>query len=151
MILGGALVLPACGGTSSAADDSGLSPNQQARQLLDAVWKASAERDIEKVGELLSPEYQLLRTDGSSETRASYLDELRKSADQYEIASYEISDIEAKRDLDAGIITATCTIATDLIVDGKRFTKDPVPFLETFIWQEDEWRLASEGNFGRPE
>ena len=45
----------------------------------------------------------------------------------------------------------TCTIATDLIVDGKRFTKDPVPFLEAFIWQEGEWRLASEGKLGRPE
>lgn len=65
------------------------------------------------------------------------------------LAGFELTDIEAQRGLEAGVIVASYPMALDVIIDGEERPGDPRPFLSSFIWQDGAWELASEA-YGEP-
>ena len=147
--VGTGLTLSACGGSSSSADDGGLTPSEQAQQLIEANQKMAIAEDLDAVINSLAPEYVLMRPDGTSLTRDEWVAELKKEDTDYKLAGYQISNVEAQRDLDAGVIVVSYNMALDVIRDGKTIDGRPRPFLSTFIWQDGAWKWASEA-YGEP-
>ena len=145
--LGIVLTASACGG--SGADDGGLTPNEQAQQIIEAAQQMAIDEDLDAVIDSLAPEYVLMRPDGTALNRDEWIAELKKEDEEYKLAGYQITDVEAQRDLEAGVIVASYTMALDVVIDGEEIDGKPRPFLSTLIWQDGAWKWASEA-YGDP-
>ena len=146
-LAGTGLTLAGCGGNS--AEDSGLTPAEQAQQIIEANQQMAIDEDLDAVINSLAPEYVLMRPDGTSLTRDEWIAELQKEDTEYKLAGYQISNVQAQRDLEAGVIVASYDMALDVIRDGEEIDGKPRPFLSTFIWQDGAWKWASEA-YGEP-
>ena len=145
--LGIALTASACGG--GGADDGGLTPNEQAQQIIEAAQQMAIDEDLDAVIDSLAPEYVLMRPDGTALNRDEWIAELKKEDEEYKLAGYQITDVEAQRDLEAGVIVASYTMALDVVIDGEEIDGKPRPFISTLIWQDGAWKWASEA-YGDP-
>lgn len=139
-----AVTLTACGGSSpgSNAED----PQALATSLIEEYAQAVFTRDQQALGDLLSEAYRLRRSDGTGYDRQGYVDALAAGSD-YELVSYEISDVEATQDGD--ILVATFTLTADIQEQGKSVISVPSPSLVTFVRVDGQWKLASDAFFSQ--
>ena len=147
-LLGSGVALSACS-SSDAPSDGGLTPAEQAQQIIEANQQMAIDEDLDAVINSLAPEYVLMRPDGTALNRDEWIAELKKEETEYKLAGYQISNVEAQRDLEAGVIVASYNMALDVIIDGEEIDGKPRPFLSTFIWQDGDWKWASEA-YGEP-
>ena len=147
-LLCSAAFLSACGSNSTASDD-GLTANEQAQKIIEEAQQMAIDEDLDAVIDSLAPEYVLMRPDGTALNRDEWIAELKKEDTEYKLAGYQITDVEAQRDLEAGIIVASYKMALDVIIDGEEIDGKPRPFLSTLIWQDGAWKWASEA-YGDP-
>lgn len=153
VVLCSAIALAACGSNAasggSGADDGGMTPEQQAQQLIEDNQKMAIAEDLDAVINSLSPDYMLMRPDGHTLNLDEWIAELKKEDTDYKLDGYQITDVKAKRDLEAGIIVVSYRMALDVTLDGKQIDGKPRPFLSTFVWQDGAWKWASEA-YGEP-
>lgn len=136
------MTLAACGGVAETSPSSASQdPQALATELIDRYAVAVFERDQQALGDLLSDAYVLRRTDGTGYDRQGYIDALAADSD-YELVSYEITDVKAKQDGD--ILVATFTLDAEIEENGRPVTTAPSPSLVTFVRVDGEWKLASD-------
>lgn len=136
------------GSACSSADEatSSQDPTALATELIDRYALAVFDRDPEALGELLSDAYLLRRSDGSGYDRQGYMDAL-KDGSNYELVSYQITDITAQQDGD--ILVAMFTLDADIEENGRSVLSTPSPSLVTFVRVDGEWKLASDAFFSK--
>lgn len=138
------LTITACSASDQAPQ--GEDPAALATELLDRYALAVFDRDPEALGELLSDAYLLRRSDGSGYDRQGYMDALKEGTN-YELVSYQITDITAQQDGD--ILVAMFTLDADIEENGNSVLSVPSPSLVTFVRVDGEWKLASDAFFSR--
>lgn len=117
-----------------------------ATELIDRYVVAVFDRDPDTLGEILSDAYLLRRSDGSGYDRQGYMDALQEGSN-YELVSYQITNITAQQDGD--ILVAMFTLDADIEENGKSVLSEPSPSLVTFVRVDGEWKLASDAFFSR--
>ena len=139
---------PALAGCGSAeeAPAEGLSPNQQARELLTDFWTAVKDADTATLEESLSPSWQLARADGTNLDQPAYIKEVGNG--QIDIVNFEFDDLVATRADNS--ITVRYTTTADYTLEGKKYKGAPAPYLGTFVYQDDRWQMTSQANFNVP-
>ena len=138
------LMSSAC--SSAEETTSNQDPTALATELIDRYVIAVFDRDPEALGELLSDAYLLRRSDGSGYDRKGYMDALKEGSN-YELVTYQITDITAQQDGD--ILVAMFTLDADIEENGKSVLSEPSPSLVTFVRVDGEWKLASDAFFSR--
>ncbi len=133
-LLGGSAVTPA------AAQDSSL--EAQTRQALTRVFDALATGDPEKVGPLLAPEYQIVRSDGAVYDKEQYL---ARSIPRIE-SKPVFTDVVATRNGD--IVVASLRIRIEEQIDGKK-AESEFPHLIVFRVTPAGWQVVAAANFAR--
>jgi hypothetical protein len=132
VLLAGALALAACGEESAPRGPSDVA-------LVGELFQLLHDEDLDGLDEYLSPAFQLQRTDGTTVTKAAYLE---KPAT---IDHWEILEAEGTRYGDTRIIRSIVT--SDSVIEGKRTVQDPAPRLSTFTWNGERWQLAAHANY----
>ena len=138
------LTMTACSASDQAPQ--GEDPAALATELIDRYVVAVFDRDPDGLGDLLSDAYLLRRSDGSGYDRQGYVDALKEGSN-YELVSYQITDITAQQDGD--ILVAMFTLDADIEENGKSVLSVPSPSLVTFVRVDGEWKLASDAFFSR--
>ena len=115
-------------------------PTVTGQGLADTYFKLLQAKDTAGLQQFLSPSFQLLRADGSSNGKADYL-----AGNLPTIQSYALSRITATQD--GGLLVARYTATVTGIANGKPYSPGPAPRLSTFVWSSGAWRLASHANF----
>lgn len=139
-----ATTVTACG---SAADSADAQDTQAlAASLVEEYGQAVIKRDQEALGNLLSGAYVLRRTDGSGYDRAGFVEALGDQSD-YELVSYKIKDLQAKRDGD--VLVATFLLDGVVMENGRPVTSQPSTSLVTFVRVDGQWKLASDAFFSK--
>lgn len=136
LALAGLSVLAA--GTLPSAAAEPLS-EQQAREALDPWYQAIFAGDPERVAEVLAPEYQILRSDGTGHDKASYL----KALPKHHVQS-TFSEILATGN--GTVMVLRYRIETDQTVDGKS-VKGVSPRLSVFRKEGNRWLMSAHANF----
>lgn len=132
---------------SSSADSADSQDTQAlAASLVDQYGQAVIKRDQEALGNLLSGAYVLRRTDGSGYDRAGFVEALGDQSD-YELVSYKIKDLQAKRDGD--VLVATFLLDGVVMENGRPVTSQPSTSLVTFVRVDGQWKLASDAFFSK--
>lgn len=121
-------------------------PTALAAELIDSYALAVFDRNPEELGEILSDAYLLRRSDGSGYDRQGYMDALKEGSN-YELVSYQITNITARQDGD--ILVAMFTLDADIEEDGKSVLSEPSPSLVTFVRVDGKWKLASDAFFSK--
>jgi hypothetical protein len=127
-------------GATSAAGAVQIS-TEEALKALDPWVDALFTGDPAAVEKVLAPEYQILRSDGSGNDKASYL----KSLPQQRIRP-KFSDIVATGTADLMVIRYR--IETDQINQGKE-VKGVSPRLSVFRRDADRWLICAHANFAQ--
>lgn len=143
-LLASVLLTSACSSTEEAT--SNQDPTALATELIDRYVVAVFDRDPDTLGEILSDAYLLRRSDGSGYDRQGYMDALQEGSN-YELVSYQITNITAQQDGD--ILVAMFTLDADIEENGKSVLSEPSPSLVTFVRVDGEWKLASDAFFSR--
>ena len=138
-------VLAGCGSAEDAPAD-GLSPDQQARELLTDFWTAVKDADTATLEDSLSPSWQLARADGTNLDQPAYIKEV--GSGQIDIVNFEFDDLVATRS--GNSITVRYTTTADYTLEGKKYKGTPAPYLGTFVYQDDRWQMTSQANFNVP-
>lgn len=141
-----AVVLTGTTGGCTGRHSENKDPVQMAQAAIKDEWDAAVAEDADRYRELSSSAFRLQRADGSGSWRDEYADGLRDPA-AYDLSSYEISDVAAKRDGD--VLVTTYTVIMKLTKDGKSFPDKPTRFMTTFVRRDGKWLAASEANFGK--
>lgn len=103
---------------------------------------AQKRNDSAALEALLSPAFQLVRADGSRETKQ------QKVANPSRISDYTLSDFSITRQGDTMVVSFTTQ--TDQVIDGKRYVNDPSPRLAVLVRDADRWLLIAYSNFSLP-
>lgn len=89
LALCGALALGTAGAADRTADEAAL------REIKEVLWpKAYFEQDVELLGRLLAPEFQMVDGDGNWTTRADELDWVSKNKPGYDSLTFELKRLE---------------------------------------------------------
>lgn len=142
--LAGAMVLAAflsgCGGSSYDTSAKPTADNAEALTQVTRFFDDVVKKDQTDLQRFLAPNFVQQRTTGIGINKVDYIKGLP------DLYSYKLVDVEGS--LYGDSLTATYQASTNLIVDGKKYPKAPVPFLSTFVRVNGEWYMASNGNFG---
>lgn len=125
--------------------DTGATPTQSdalAKTQVERLFNDVQSRNTADLGDFLAPDFQLLRTDGTSADKQQYIDQLPT------LKSYSIGAVTGLEY--SNTLTATYSAATNLVVDGKQYNGAPNPFLSVFVKRGGQWRLVGHGNFNTP-
>ena len=139
-----ATTVTACSSSADSADNQDT--QALAASLVEQYGQAVLGRDQEALGRLLSGAYVLRRTDGSGYDREGFLEAIGDDSD-YELVSYKIKDLQAKRDGD--ILVATFVLDGMVMENGKPVMSQPSTSLVTFVRVDDQWKLASDAFFSK--
>lgn len=112
---------------------------QKAREALDPWYQAVFTGDPKQVAEVLAPEYQILRSDGSGHDKASYLEALPR----HHVRSTFSEIIATGND---AVMVMRYRIETDQTVNGKS-VKGISPRLSVFRKEGDRWLMSAHANF----
>jgi len=110
-----------------------------AREALDPWYDAVFSADPAAVAVFLAPEYQIVRSDGTSHDKAGYLKSLPKHN-----ARSTFSDIVATGN--DSIMVIRYLIESDQTADGKT-VKGNSPRLSVFRKEGDRWLMSAHANF----
>jgi hypothetical protein len=135
-----AAVLSACGGTNYDASAKPTINDQEALTQVTRLFEDVLEKNKADLEKFLAPNFVQQRTTGVGITKDDYINGLP------DLYSYKLVDVTGLQYGDT--LTATYQASTNLIVDGKKYPKAPVPFLTTFVRTNGEWYLVANGNFG---
>lgn len=135
------LGLAACGGGSGepSLDD----PTAEATQLLDRYFTALAEKDTQALDEILAPEFQVVRANGTVQDKAAYL------ADTPDVGDFSLDQVRATVGEDELVVSYQLTVTET--VEGAAQPTGPAPRLTVFDWRDGSWRLVAHANFGAVE
>ena len=123
---------------ASAAEAEAISP-EQALKALDPWADALFSGDPAKVQEVLAPEYQIVRSDGTGYDKQSYMKTLPKQK-----VRSKFSEIVATG---AGeIMVLRYRIETDQVIEGKE-VKGLGPRLSVFRRDGERWLMSAHANF----
>jgi len=140
----GAIVLTAllsgCGGTSYDASAKPTINDEEATTQVTRFFDDVVKKDQTDLQRFLAPNFVQQRTTGIGINKEDYIKGLP------DLYSYKLVDVAGS--LYGDSLTATYQASTNLIVDGKKYPKAPVPFLSTFVRVNGEWYMVSNGNFG---
>ena len=139
-----ATTVTACSSSADSADN--LDTQALAAGLVEQYGQAVLGRDQEALGSLLSGAYVLRRTDGSGYDREGFVKALGDDSD-YKLESYEIKDLQAKRDGD--VLVATFVLDGVVMDNGKPVMSQPSTSLVTFVRVDGQWKLASDAFFSK--
>ena len=135
-----ATLLSGCGGTSYDTSAKPTADNAEALTQVTRFFDDVVKKDQTDLQRFLAPNFVQQRTTGIGIDKDTYIKGLP------DLYSYKLVDVEGS--LYGDSLTATYQASTNLIVDGKKYPKAPVPFLSTFVRVNGEWYMASNGNFG---
>lgn len=116
-------------------------PDSEAERLV-RRWIDSLEgedTDTARLRTILSPDFQLVRDDGSRATREEYL------AEPALVNAYEISNLHATQHGSTLVVSFDLTV--DEVIGGKHIATT-APRLGSFVWDGKDWLLLSWANFG---
>lgn len=114
----------------------------QAEQVQNEFFQAIVDKDTNKLNELLSPAFLLVRADGSSATKEQYL------ANPADISSFELSDFAVSQDGD--VVVARFSGTTAETINGVEFSADPAPRFAVMVNDNGTWRIIGQVNFNSP-
>lgn len=138
-------LLSACG-TDSETASADQSPNQQAKSLLTTFWSQVTDAKTDELETTLDDSWQLARADGTHLDKGEYLREVANG--QIDIVNFEFEKIDARRSQSA--ITVRYVTTADYTLEGKKYAGTPAPYLATFIFEGERWRMTSQANFNVP-
>lgn len=99
--------------------------------------------DIEGLRKFLSPAFLRQGADGTSSTKAEYLDSTPAV-----IAHYEIQDLEATRS--GPVLVARYDVVTEEMLGGNQAKTEPAPRLTVFVKGDHGWQVIAHSNFNAP-
>jgi ketosteroid isomerase-like protein len=123
------LTLP---GTTEASEEEAVMAVTQA--ACDALLRG----DIAELRRLLTPDFTLVGSDASIQTREQLLDEVRSGEPQYEV--FRNHGMAARIYGDAAVVHGITTLKG--LAGGEPFSVD-VRFTDTLIRVDGEWRMAT--------
>lgn len=143
-LLGGAAMLAfwlaACG-----SDDSNSVPaasTADAQALTGKFLTLLHEKDVEGLQAFLADSFMVQRATGTFQVKADYLGNLP------DIGEFSIDNVVAMQTGDILVVRWDLTVTET--IEGNVYATTPAPRLSTFIWNGDEWQLASHANFNAP-
>lgn len=138
-----ALSLVACS-TSDEPESSGAptASTQDAQALADTFITLLQQKDANELRTFLADSFMVQRADGSFQVKADYLTNLPT------IGEFSISNVVSTQTGDVLVVRWDLTV--NETINGANFATVPAPRLSTFVWNGDEWQLASHANFNAP-
>ena len=125
--------LPSASNPASAAD------TEIAVATQNAFFAALQDGDKVALDQLLSPAFQLVRSDGSTADKAEYM------ANPATMNSFELTDFVVSRDGD--VIVARFNGTTGEIINGQQYNGSPAPRFAVMVKEGDTWRIVGQVNF----
>ena len=125
---------------SATADSEPANLQVEVRQAIDGFFGALMTGEPDKVAAVLAPEFQILRSDGSTHDAAGYPDSTLPIIS--EMPSVEKLVVTAHGD----IAVATYVINVDETRDGN-LIEAYAPRLSVFRLEDGRWLLTAHGNF----
>ncbi len=135
------VVVLAVAPAAAAATTSNASDTALGRRLVDRFMTMLEHKDVAGLRALLAPEFQIVRSNGISATRAEYLAHLP------EVSSFRQSDFVVTRHGDSLVVRNNAIV--DVVVDGQQSAGTSSPRLSTFRKdpRTGTWRMVAHGNF----
>lgn len=118
----------------------------KAHDLMIAFTEAVASRDQARLAEVLAPEYQIVRANGTTFDRDGYIGANAGGVKITSLPEYE--NIVATEGGDVLVVSSVLTI--EETIDGQPVTKR-APRLTVFRRIDGHWRVSAHANFARPE
>jgi ketosteroid isomerase-like protein len=113
----------------------------EAQSAIDGFLDALFSGDLARISEVLGPEFQIMRSDGSSHDKASYL----KALPNHKIRPVAIGLKVTGHD---DVFVASYTVKSNQTIDGQ--TVEAIsPRLSVFHKEGDRWLIVAHSNFGR--
>jgi len=133
--ISGLAALPQAASAEAAVSEA------DAQGAIDSFLDALFSGDPAKVDLVLAPEFQILRSDGKSYDKVSYLGALPNH-----MVKPSVSNLKATGH--GGIIVTSYTISTEQTIGGKP-VEAVAPRLSVFRKEGDRWLIIAHANFAR--
>lgn len=142
-------LLAAC---SSSDDDAAAvkpapelaDPSRTGERLITEWLDALQREDLDAVGAILAPNFQIQRADGTSADRAAYLENPAK------VTEYALGpEIVGLQDDDT--LSVRWSVEIDEVIDGQRLSRGNAGRLTGFHWNGERWQIVTYANFNLPE
>ena len=114
-------------------------PTVTGQTLVTRFFVLLKDKDAPGLNRFLSPAFQIVRADGTSSGKTSYLANLPI------VESFTIENVAATQAASVLVVRYMAT-ATGL-VNGKPYTPGPAPRLSVFVWNGTRWQLTAHANF----
>ena len=112
------------------------------KQLVNRFFSDIRDHKVADLRRFLSPALQILRADGSRQTKSQYLAKLP------DVRSYKLRNLLSTSSPKA--IVVTYQVAANEIINGKPFGTGYEPRITVFVNNSGTWQLIAHGNFNRP-
>ena len=139
MILGLVVGVSGFAALSQAAVADAAVSETEAQGAIDGFLDALFSGDVAKVGQVLSREFQILRSDGKSYDKASYLGALPKHKVRPTTSKLKVTGHQ-------GIIVVSYIIKTEQTINGKS-VEAVSPRLSVFHKEGGRWLIVAHANF----
>lgn len=126
---------------AAAAPASSASDTALGRRLVDRFMTMLVHKDVPGLRAFLAPEFQIVRSNGISATKAEYLSDLP------DVSSFQQSDFVVTRHGDSLVVRNSAVV--DVVVDEQQSAGTSAPRLSTFRKdpRTGTWRMVAHGNF----
>ena len=126
---------------SRAAGAQAADSDAEAQGAIDSFLEAVFSGDPAKVDQVLAPEFQILRSDGKSDDKVSYLGALPKHKARPATSALKVTG-------HGSVIVTTYSIKTDQTIGGQP-VEAVSPRLSVFRKEEDRWLIVAHANFAQ--
>ena len=133
--MSGLAALPHAVGAQAAVSEA------EAQGAIDSFLEAVFSGDPAKVDQVLAPELQILRSDGKSDDKVSYLGALPKHKERPATSRLKVTG-------HGSVFVATYSIKTDQTIGG-RPVEAISPRLSVFRKEGNRWLIAAHANFAQ--
>jgi Domain of unknown function (DUF4440) len=139
------LAAAACALVAAALSTAGTaqpltSPTAQGTVLVQHFFQLLHDQDRAGLKALLSPSFQVVRSNGGVQNKASYV------ADPPKVDKYTISRLKGTRN--GGVLVVSYQVVTTEVIGGVEQPTNPAPRLSVFHLQGGHWLLVAHANFG---
>lgn len=136
----GALTLPVAGASVTGQADNQEQGQELVERFLDALHPdADGKVDVAELKRFLSPAWILQRANGTSSTKAEYLEAAAL------VESYTIQDLEVTRD--GPVLVARYEVVVNSTIGDQTQSTNPAPRLSVFYKSPKGWKMISHANF----
>ena len=138
LALGALVIAPAASAAGSTSDET--QGQKLVERFLDALHPdAAGEVDIADLKKFLSPAWTLQRANGTSSTKAAYLEAPAL------VESYEIQNLDVTRD--GPVLVARYEVVVESTINGQPQSTNPAPRLSVFYKGPKGWQMVAHANF----